>query len=83
MTNISLGDSLQEVAALAAAQGSGETWSREAQVEASVYSIQLLPQCGKGGTLLRAALPALHHEHVDLCWADSWAWQPVSTTNLL
>lgn len=52
-------------------------------MEASVYGIQLLPQYGKGGTLLRAALPALYHEHVDLCWADSWAWQPVSTTNLL
>lgn len=52
-------------------------------MEASVYDIQLLPQCGKSGTLLRAALPALYHKHVDLRWADSWAWQPVSTTNLL
>lgn len=82
MTNVSLGDTLQEAAALAATEGL-ETWSREAQMEASVYGIQLLPQYGKGGTLLRAALPALYHEHIDLCWADSWAWQPVSTTNLL
>lgn len=52
-------------------------------MEASVYGIQLLPQYGKGRTFLGAALPALYHEQVDLCGADSWAWQPVSTTNLL
>lgn len=60
-----------------------ETWSREAQVEPPVDRVQLLPQRGKGGTLVGAALPTLHHKHIDLCWAGSWTWQAVSTADLL